>query len=376
LNLNYQLVASDKQLEACCQKAMLADYVTLDTEFVRTRTYYPKLGLIQLYDGDVISLIDPLTIYNWQPFRELLTAPQVTKLLHACNEDLEVFMHEFSLLPEPLVDTQVLAVFCGYSLSCGYATLVADKLRIPLNKSETRTDWLARPLTENQCRYAAEDVYYLLPLAKIILTETAQKGWLEAALDECKLLAAKHQAPSQSATAYFNITNAWRLNPRQLAALQKLADWRLTHARQKDMAINFVVKEANLWNVAQALPDSLAQLAQLGLTSTEIRFHGATMLKLVEQAKQIPTEALPKSIERLVDHKSYKTVFNSLKEQLRLIANQYQLNEALLTSRRQINQLLKWHWQIKDDIEEPVLLSGWRGELTKSTLLPLLAELA
>lgn len=375
MNLDYQLVTSDQQLQTCCQQAMQAEYVALDTEFVRTRTYYPKLGLIQLYDGQTVSLIDPLTIYNWQPFCELLTAQHVTKLLHACNEDLEVFIHEFSLLPEPLIDTQVLAVFCDYPLSCGYATLIADKLDLQLDKSETRTDWLARPLTEKQLQYAAADVYYLLPLAKIMLAETKQKGWLDAAIEECQQLRIKHSTQSDSETAYFNITNAWRLNSRQLAALQKLASWRLNLARQKDMAVNFVVKEAHLWQVAQSLPDSLSQLEQLELTGAEIRFHGEKMLKLVEQANQLPIDALPKQIERLADHRGYKSAFSTLKDALRLIASQHHLNEELLASRRQINQVLKWHWQLNDEIEEPVLLSGWRGELTKSTLLQMLAEL-
>ncbi|MEX8986810.1 ribonuclease D, partial [Salmonella enterica] len=134
----------------------------LDTEFVRTRTYYPQLGLIQLFDGANVALIDPLGISDWSPLKAVLRDTGITKFLHAGSEDLEVFLNAFGELPEPLIDTQILAAFCGRPLSWGFASMVEEYTGVALDKSESRTDWLARPLSERQCEYAAADVWYLL----------------------------------------------------------------------------------------------------------------------------------------------------------------------------------------------------------------------
>jgi ribonuclease D len=119
--LNYQLIVSNEDLAKVCQQAQQFSQIALDTEFVRTRTYYPQLGLIQLFDGETLTLIDPLPITAWQPFIDLLIHPNVVKFLHAGSEDLEVFLNAFGVLPVPFIDSQILAAFSGRPLSCGFA---------------------------------------------------------------------------------------------------------------------------------------------------------------------------------------------------------------------------------------------------------------
>ena len=187
------MITTDDGLRAVCEAASAASAVALDTEFVRTRTYYPQLGLLQLFDGHQVSLIDPLTINDWAPMRDLLLNPDVTKYLHAGSEDLEVFLNAFNLMPQPLIDTQILAAFCGRPMSWGFASMVEEYSGVALDKSESRTDWLARPLTERQCEYAAADVWYLLPIASQLMAETDRAGWLSAALDECRLMQQRRQ---------------------------------------------------------------------------------------------------------------------------------------------------------------------------------------
>lgn len=250
------MITDNEALVAICQRARQVSAVALDTEFVRTRTYYPRLGLIQLFDGETVSLIDPLTISDWTPFVALMQENSITKFLHAGSEDLEVFLHEYGMLPEPMIDTQILAAFTGRPLSSGFATVVESFIGITLDKSESRTDWLARPLTEKQCQYAAADVFYLLPVAHKLMAETEAAGQMAAALDECRLLCQRRTAQLDPQEAYREITNAWQLRPRQLAALQLMAAWRLALAREKDMAVNFVVREENLWKAARYLPGS------------------------------------------------------------------------------------------------------------------------
>ena len=361
--MNYQLIDTDQQLAEVCQAALNHSAVALDTEFVRTRTYYPQLGLIQLFDGEAVTLIDPLTITDWSPFITLLSDQRVIKYLHAGGEDLEVFLNRFSLLPSPMVDTQILAAFLGYPMSLGFASMVAEFTGVELDKSESRTDWLARPLTERQCQYAAADVEYLLPIALKLHQQASEQQVLDKALSECKMLCERRQDILPVEHAWAEIGQAWQLRPRQLAALQKLAAWRLSYARRKDMAVNFVVKEENLWKVARYLPGSLGELQQLGLIGPEIRFHGQTMLQLVAEAQAEPEQQLPESMKNLIDCPGYKTLFKDLKACIKQISDQSGFSQELMASRRQINQVLSAHWQIKPWVKTPELLKGWRGEL-------------
>ncbi len=370
--MDYQLVTTDAQLQQICQQARACPQVALDTEFVRTRTYYPQLGLIQLYDGQQLSLIDPLTINRWQPFIDLLQDSAVVKLLHAGSEDLEVFLQRFDTLPTPMLDTQILAAFRGHTLSCGFAKLVAEYLSVELDKSESRTDWLKRPLSEAQCRYAAADVYYLLPIAQQLIQEVEAMGWSQAVADECQLLCQRRSEVLAPELAYLEIGNAWQLHPRQLACLQKLACWRLQQARERDMAVNFVVREEHLWAVARDMPVTLRELDVLGLSGTEIRYHGKTMLALVAQAKMLDESRLPKLILNLSNGPNYKTLFKEIKQVISEVAKASQLNVELLASRRQINQLISWFWQLKPGNSEPDLLHGWRGARLKARLQELL----
>ncbi|MEN5015290.1 ribonuclease D [Erwinia sp. Eh17-17] len=367
------MITTNEALAEVCQRARQFPALALDTEFVRTRTYYPRLGLIQLFDGETISLIDPLPVTDWTPFRDLLTDEKVVKYLHAGSEDLEVFHHEFGVLPQPMIDTQILAAFSGRPLSCGFATIVESFTGIALDKSESRTDWMARPLTEKQCDYAAADVFYLLPVAGKLVAETEAAGQMAAALDECRLLCQRRTTVLDPQEAWRDIPNAWQLRPRQLAALRLLAAWRLELAREKDMAVNFVVREENLWKVARYMPGSLGELDHLGLPGQEIRFHGKALVAMVAQAAALDDENLPEPLPNLIDYPNYKQVFKSLKALVAETAEKHAVSQELLASRRQINQLLNWHWKLKPQAGKPELVDGWRGKLLESGIAEVLS---
>nr|MBA2816879.1 Ribonuclease D [Candidatus Pantoea persica] len=255
---------------AVCQQARQHAAVALDTEFVRTRTYYPQLELIQLFDGEQLVLIDPLTISDWSPFITLLSDSRVKKFLHAGGEDLEVFLHRFGVLPQQMIDTQILAAFSGQPLSWGFVAMVAHFTQTTLDKSEACTDWLARPLTQRQCDYAAADVHYLLPIAHHLMVMTYAAGNMAAALASASKLCQRRLDVLQPQEAWRDITNAWRLKV----------------AREKYIAVNFVVREEHLWKVACFLPGSMGELDHLGLLGHEIRFHGKTLLALVQEVSE------------------------------------------------------------------------------------------
>lgn len=344
--LDYQWINSNQALAAACQQARLQAAVALDTEFIRIRSYYPQLGLLQLFDGLTVNLVDPLAISDWQPFIALLTDTNVDKYLHACGEDIELFQYYFNCVPTPMLDSQVITAFIGHPPSLGFASLVAEYSGEIIDKTETRADWLARPLTENQCQYAAADVYYLLPIVKQLLTLSTVQQRLPMIQAECQTLVARRQHSLSPCFAYLAVGQYHKLTTRQLALLQSLAAWRLWMAQTRDLALNFVVKTEQLWQLARHQPTRLQQLNELGLHNNEIRHYGEALLKLVAMNQQLDERLLPNVAQSLLDKPYYKRYFKQIKQLIHQLAEQLQISEELLASRRQINQLLNWHWQL------------------------------
>lgn len=356
--ISYLWVDNDELLAQVCQNANQKKAVALDTEFIRTRSYYPKLGLIQLFDGDQVSLIDPTTIQDFSPFIALLANEKVAKVLHACGEDLEVFQHRFQQLPVPLVDTQVMAGFVGVGVSLGFAKLVAHYLGIELDKGASRTDWLARPLSETQLQYAAADVWYLLPIYEKLVADLAQTRWQEAVVQECQALLDKRSQLADPMKAYKDIANAWRLSSPQLAVLQVLAKWRIEEAEKRDVALNFIVKEQHLYEIAKWQPKHTSTLLEF-MHPNEVRIHGKKLLWLVEQGKAVAIEDRPEPITRLVDEDGYKVAYTAMQQKLSEI-QPLDLAPELLATKRQLNQLFLWHRKGQNLDRLPELLSGWR----------------
>ena len=357
---HFKLITEDSALAEVCAFARQQSAVALDTEFVRTRTLYPQLGLVQLYAGDEVALIDPTTIQDFSPFIALLADDHVTKVLHACGEDLEVFQHTFQQLPQPMCDTQVMANFLGFANSPGFATLVQHYFQIEIDKGASRTDWLARPLSDTQLRYAAADVWYLLPLYQQMQAQLAQTEWQSAVKNECEFLLNKRAHSGKDPdTAYFAIPNAWKLNSLELVRLKILAKWRTQEAMKRDLALNFVVRSENLWAVAKYNPKSTSALLELGLSTSEVRIHGKKLLQLLEQVKRIDPKDYPPTIQRLTDDPRYKTALKALQQKLTEITPK-NLPQELIASRRSLENLMKWHWLNASKEELPELLQGWR----------------
>lgn len=373
--MQYEIIQNDQQLAQCCQRARQAPRIALDSEFVRNRTFYPQLGLIQLYDGQQISLIDPVGIQEWQPLRALFQDPQVEKVLHASGEDIETFQHHLGVVPHPLWDTQILAAFGGGPLSSSYSHLVESHLQVLLDKQQQRTDWLARPLQKQQLQYAAADVYYLLPLAEQLLAQITQGPWLVAAQEECQWLVQQRTAAIDPQQLYRQILPGNRLVPRSLACLQKLAAWRFSEAVARNMALNFVVQGEDLWHIAQALPHSFQALRQCGLPHPVLRRYAQTLLTLVAETQQLPAASLPVPFPCLILQSNYKAAVTAIKQLINTVAEQHQIPPALLASKRHIDQVLIWLWYVEQRDQKgcPLLLQGWRSALLGQSLTSLLA---
>ncbi|WP_373099900.1 MULTISPECIES: ribonuclease D [Pasteurellaceae] len=368
---HFRLITTNQALDEVCRQARQQRAVALDTEFVRTRTFYPRLGLIQLYDGEQVSLIDPNQIDDFSPFVALLADPSLCKVLHASSEDLEVFQHYFQQLPRPMMDTQVMASFLNLGHSLGFAALIKHYFQLELDKGASRTDWLARPLSENQLRYAAADVWYLLPLYRRMQTALAQTRWQSAVQNDCESLLNKREKSKDSDKAYLAIANAWRLDRLELMRLKLLAKWRYQEAKKRDLALNFVVKSEHLWLAAKHHPKHTSTLLEMGFSSSEVRIHGKKILQLIDQVKRIDEQAYPPLIERLADDPRYRSTLKMLQRELKALTPP-DLPAEVIAGKKALEELMRWCWQAeRDEAQPPELLCGWRREFG----LPLLASL-
>ncbi len=366
--MEYQIIQAPEALQAyCCQ---LADGpLFVDTEFVRTRSFFPKLGLFQLFDGHQLALVDPLSVGDMSPLWQRLLSTQDPVVLYAASEDLEVILHQAGALPAKLHDVQLAAAFTGHGMSVGFNAMTQALLQVTLAKEQARTDWLARPLTPEQLMYAAADVHYLLPLYEQLMGQVQaldRLAWFE---EECQDLMARKLQRTDPLLAYREIGNAWLLSSKQLAVLQTLAAWREEEARRRDLALNFVVKEPHLFAVAQQLPTQMRQLEGLGLLPSEIRTHGRTLLRLVQESIASDPAGWPPRLQRLVDHPHYKRELKRIKAKVELVAQAQQLPAEFIASKRIIHQYLTWLWLLTEAERAqstPRILRGWRQQVLGS----------
>ena len=359
---HFTVITDNTSLLEICNLAQQQSAVALDTEFMRVSTYFPKLGLIQLYDGERVSLIDPLAITDFSPFVALLSNSKVLKILHSCSEDLLVFLQEFDQLPHPMIDTQIMARFIGLGTSAGLAKLAQQYLNVEIDKGATRTNWIKRPLSDIQLQYAAGDVWYLLPLYHILEKELAKTPWEQAVRDDCELALSKtHKLQERdSEKAYLDIPNAWKLNPLELSRLRILAQWRQNVGIERDLALSYIVKSDNLWKVAKNNPCNTSEMLEMGLTENEVRVRGKKILQLLAQARRVSSNDYPKPIERISEDPRYKKTIRLLQEKVNSLTPE-SLTPEIVASKRTLEELIKWVWKYDcSQDKRPELLIGWR----------------
>ncbi len=369
LNRNsYSLIESDSHLAAAARRWTELPALGLDTEFVRERTFFHRLGLIQVSDGEAVYLVDPVKVKDLAPLAEILRAPGTVKVLHSASEDVEVFYRGLGVVPEPLFDTQVAAALAGAGAFLSYQKLVAALFGVELPKGETRTDWLARPLSEAQLTYAAEDVAFLLPLYQRLRQDLSAQGRLQWALEDSAALLDTGRFEEDLETAWLRIKGAGRLNRRQLAALQALAAWREREARQRDLPRNFVLKEALLLSLATRRPETSRELRKIpDFDAGQAARDEAAWLEILQQADGIPEEALPPRVSQTPFSPGLKELSQRLRERSRKTAEALGIPPEILAPRRTLDALLR---RALDP--EPLLpsdLQGWRHEVVGEDLL-------
>lgn len=244
----YSVVASNAALAEAARVWRQAGIVALDTEFIRTRTFYPIAALYQLASDGEQWLVDPLEIDAWTPLVELLADSTVVKVMHACGEDLEVFARHLGATPAPLFDTQVAEGFLSPTFSTSYAELVRRHTGVEIGKHETRSDWLARPLADEQVRYAVEDVSFLGRIQADQRAALVRLGRLEWFEDECRERCRLQSVASEE--YYLGVRGAVRCDAAELRRLRRLCQWREARARARDLPRGRVAKDEELLSLA------------------------------------------------------------------------------------------------------------------------------
>lgn len=364
-------ILDDASLAEHCAAWQAQPFVALDTEFMRVDTFYPIAGLLQVSAGEGAYLIDPLRIGDWQPFAALLEAPNVVKVLHSCSEDLEVFLRLTGSLPTPLFDTQLAAGYLNLGFSMGYSRLVQALLDIELPKGETRSDWLQRPLSELQVRYAAEDVLHLVEVYRALMARLAPQKVEWIIEDGAELVAnlGREIAPED---AWREAKLAWKLSRQQQAVLRALCAWREREARARNQPRNRVLREHSLWPLARTQPDNLVALARIeDMHPKTVRQDGETLLQLIREAAALPPaqwpEALPEPlpVEASALLKKLRAVGQREGERLDIVPE-------LMLRKKTLEALLKSGYP-HGPYQLPDSLRGWRRELMGQALLDCLA---
>jgi ribonuclease D len=356
-------VDTPEALSALCERLVGTPWVALDTEFIRERTYRARLCLIQIASPEVVACIDPLALPGLEPLRELLSASDTVKVLHAAHQDLEIFHQLFGAVPAPVFDTQIAAALLGLGEQMGYGRLVADLLGVELEKGHARTDWAQRPLDPEQVSYAADDVRYLGEIYLEQCERLAALGrsdWLD---EDFRRLSDPASYAVDPQTQWTRLRGIQHLRGHQVCAAQALAAWREELAQQADRPRRWILADEVLIDLARRMPRDASALGRLrGLPERTLERHGDAILQLLEQARSRPEEDCPQPAERLVLTPDQEALADLLMATLRIEAGRQNIGPAMLATRRELERLASG----EDDL--PVL-RGWRAKLVGDTLL-------
>ncbi|MDN5938353.1 MAG: ribonuclease D [Salinisphaera sp.] len=359
------LVVDQHALSALVTRLRGRPWVAIDTEFLRERSYYPRLCLVQVADIREIACIDVLALEDLSPLATLLDDRSVTKVFHAAGQDLEALHLTTGVAPHPIFDTQVAAALLGHPDQIGYAPLVQAMLGVALAKSHTRSDWSRRPLGSEALAYAADDVRYLAQIYPQLITQLEQRGrlpWLDGEFTHLVDNATTTPDPDQ---AWRRIKAAARLPAGAQQALSRLAAWREHTAMHADRPRGWILKDDVLVDLARRRPTDKAALAGIrGLPDAVQRKHGAAILGCIRNAAD--ADKAPLATPRPALDAGQAAVVDLLMSGLRARAAEMDIAPATLASRRDLEALVAGDEQI-------ALLQGWRRAAAGEAVLALLA---
>ena len=363
LNMEEFYIADKVSLQTFCEKISDSEWLAIDTEFIREKTFFPNLCLIQVCNDKYAAAIDPIKIKDISCLLDIIFSQKILKIFHAGNQDLEIFFNNCKKVPTPIFDTQPAAALLGHGDQVGYANLVKSFFDIELKKDQSRTNWMARPLTKDQIRYALDDVIYLgkiYTIMKAQLSELDRLNWLNSDFD--KLTDIKTYRPNPY-DFWKRIKGKRNLNSRQLATLRELAGWREEMARNRNMPRNWLAKDGILVEISRQMPMTMEDFDKLNevafLFSNEDK---KELIKLISIASNLSDDQLPESKspqKRLTPQQQAMTSF--LNTCLCLIASQHKLSPQVIATNKDIQKFV-----LGDEASK--LNNGWRKDIAGELL--------
>lgn len=353
-------------LTALCDRLRGVEWLALDTEFIREKTFYPQLCLLQVASHDTVACVDPLALPDLTPLLDIIYDPAIVKVLHAAVQDLEILYNLRGALPSPMFDTQIAATLLGSGEQVGYASLVKALLDVDLDKSQTRTDWSRRPLDAAQISYAADDVRYLRKVyqqQREELRRGGRLGWLD---EDFAQLGDPDRYRLRPEQAWLRLKPGRHCNGRQLAVLRALAAWREREAANADRPRRWVLGDNLLIDMALLLPENLEQMQKLrGLEPSLLKRYGALWLELINEARALPPEAWPVLPPRQQLSLEQDALVDALVAVVRLRGLAHAVSPATLAGRKDLERLVLGERDVS-------LLHGWRAAVAGHDVLALL----
>lgn len=352
----FEVIDTVEGLQLFTQKISAAKWMALDTEFLRERTYYAKLCLIQVEAEEHRACIDPLAIGDLSSFFEILANPQVIKVLHAAHQDLEILMQLTGNVPTPIFDTQVAASVLGIGDQMGYARLIEQMLGVSLSKTQSRTDWSRRPLKPAQLEYAIDDVRYLAKVYPMMMQqlETQQRvTWLDNDFNKA----------TDPNTYAINERQRWKkirgnqvLKRPQLAILRELAAWREERAEQSDRPRKWIISDDVLLDLARQQPSSSKQINEIrGINGERTNKYHSNWLELIQKGKNCPETEWPELPRSKKPTPTQNTLIDLLMIVIQIQAKKHNITPAVIATRKQVaNMVQAGKSKLSDD---------WRGKL-------------
>jgi ribonuclease D len=361
-----KLIATTQDLSDLCQRLAAHPYVTVDTEFLRETTFWPKLCVVQLASADEAAAVDALADgIDLTPLFALMADPKIVKVFHAARQDVEIFWNLAKLIPAPLFDTQVAAMVCGFGDQISYSDLVHTVSKVSLDKSSRFTDWARRPLSEAQITYAIADVTYLRDIYSFLLAKLSASGrlaWLEDEMATLTAPATYEQHPDRAWERY----RARARKPRDLAVLMELAAWREAEAQGRDVPRSRVLKDDIMIEIALAAPRTAETLADLRAfpRGMERSKAGVEILAAIERGLERDPKTLPK-IERDRRSAGGGATVELLKVLLRQVSESHGVAAKMIATVEDLEAIAT------ADNAGVAALSGWRRELFGTKALEL-----
>ncbi|QDG78008.1 ribonuclease D [Labrenzia sp. PHM005] len=362
-----EVITKTKDLAAACQQLATNDFVTVDTEFLRETTFWPKLCVIQMAGPDMAFIVDALAEgLDLAPFFDLMRDENVTKVFHAARQDIEIIYHLGGLIPAPLFDSQVAAMVCGFGDSISYDQLVYKVTGARIDKSSRFTDWARRPLTAKQLDYALADVTHLREAYQFLKANLAEQNRTHWVQDEMKVLTSVGTYRTDPDQAWKRLKLRVR-KPIELAVMMEVAAWRETEAQTRNVPRSRVIKDDAIYELAAqqpANPEALGRLRTIPRGFERSR-SADDILKAVRRALDIPKSDLPKLPKGRQAPDGSAAAVDLLKVLLKLISEAQGVAAKVIATVDDLEKIAA------DDNADVAALKGWRRELFGETALKL-----